>query len=56
MAKSKSVNTKLLQTTVMDFCKLYNIDLTDSEASLAKEEIEKSLVQKIKSELDKYEN
>lgn len=55
MAKAKAINTKLLQTTVADFVKLYNIELTDPEATKAKEAIEKSLIEKVKEEANKYE-
>lgn len=55
MAKAKAVNTKTLISSVADFSKLYNLELTDKEATENKQKIEKSLLEKVKAEVEKYE-
>lgn len=55
MAKAKAVNTKVLQSSVSDFIKLYNLELSDKDAVEDKQRIEKNLVDKINEELGKYE-
>ena len=54
--KSKAIDTKALQTSVSDFIKLYNLELSDSDAVEGKQTVEKTLRDKICKELDKYEH
>lgn len=56
MAKAKAVDTKVLQSSVNDFIKLYNLELSNKEAVEGKQAIEKSLKEKITEELNKYEH
>ena len=54
--KSKAIDTKALQTSVNDFIKLYNLELSDPDAIEGKQTVEKSIKEKICKELDKYEH
>ena len=54
--KSKAIDTKALQTSVNDFIKLYNLELSDSDAVEGKQNVEKFLKEKIQKELDNYEH
>lgn len=56
MAKAKAVDTKALQSSVNDFIKLYNLELSDSQAIEGKQNVEKFLKEKITEELNKYEH
>lgn len=51
----KSVDTKLLQTLVSDFVKLYNIDVVTESAQGDKRKAEKKLVEEIKALINQYE-
>lgn len=55
-SKSKAIDTKALQSSVNDFIKLYNLELSDSEAIEGKQNVEKFLKEKIQKELDNYEH
>jgi hypothetical protein len=54
--KSKAIDTKALQSSVNDFIKLYNLELSDSDAVEGKQNVEKFLKEKIQKELDNYEH
>ena len=51
----KSIDTKILQTLVSDFVKLYGIDVVTESAQEDKRKAEKKLVDEIKNLMNLYE-